>query len=100
MTLRHIVAWKLATADEGERSAQAARITDELTALKGVVPEILDIVVGPNVAYIGTNWDVALVADFADLAALEAYQVHPEHQKVVTYVRSVVSDRVAVDLEV
>ena len=67
-----------------------------ILALKGVVPSIGEISVGPDVVG-GSNWDVALVADFADQAALDAYQTHPDHQIVVAYVRSVVADRVAVD---
>ncbi len=99
MTLRHVVAWRLATDDEALRAEQARNISDDLLALRGVVPEILDLHVGPDVVG-GANWDVALVADFADAAALDAYATHPEHQRVVAYVRSVVSDRVAVDFEV
>ena len=96
MTLRHVVAWKLATEDPTERAAQAQKIADDLNALAGVVPEIESIAVGPDVVG-GSNWDVALVADFADQAALDAYQTHPDHQVVVAHVRSVVADRVAVD---
>ncbi|QEV99144.1 Dabb family protein [Microbacterium caowuchunii] len=98
MTLRHIVAWKLATDDAAERAEQAQRIADDLNALRDVVPAIIDINVGPDVLG-GGNWDVALVADFADADALDAYQNHPAHQAVVGYVRSVVADRVAVDYE-
>lgn len=99
MSIRHVVAWRLATPDPAERAEQAARISRELNALKGVVPALIDITVGPDV--VGSpNWDVALVADVADAEALEAYQQHPAHQAVVGYVRSVVADRVAVDFEV
>jgi starvation-inducible DNA-binding protein len=97
--IRHIVAWKLKSEDPLERSAQAQKLSSDLNALKGVVPSIIDIAVGPDVVG-GGNWDVALVADFADQAALDAYQTHPDHQAVVGYVRSVVADRVAVDYEV
>jgi hypothetical protein len=97
MTLRHVVAWKLGAEDVATRDDQARRIADRLLALVGVVPSIGTMTVGPNV--VEGNWDVALVADFADRAALDAYQVHPVHQEVVAYVRSVVSDRVAVDFE-
>lgn len=96
--IRHIVAWKLASDDAATRGEQSAQITDGLLALRGVVPEIIEITVGPDVLG-GGNWDLALVADFDDAAALAAYAAHPEHQKVVAYVRSVVSDRVAVDIE-
>lgn len=97
--IRHIVAWRLATEDPAEKSAQGQKIAEGLLALRGVVPSIEAISVGPDVVG-GTNWDVALVADFADQAALDAYQNHPDHQAVVAYVRSVVADRVAVDFEI
>lgn len=98
MTLRHVVAWKIAATDPETRAEHAQGIADRLAALVGVVPSIGSLSVGPNV--IDGNWDVALVADFADEAALDAYQTHPDHQAVVAYVRSVVSDRVAVDFEI
>lgn len=99
MTLRHVVAWKLASSDAEERAVQARKIADDLNALRGVVPSLLDITVGGDVLG-GANWDVALVADFADQAGLDAYQTHPDHVAVVGYVRSVVSERVAVDFEI
>ncbi|MCC4909138.1 Dabb family protein [Microbacterium sp. cx-59] len=98
MTIRHIVAWKLASDDAAERAEQSGRIRRELLALRDVVPGIVDVTVGADVIG-GANWDLAIVADFTDVEALEGYAVHPAHQDVVTYVRSVVSDRVAVDFE-
>jgi len=41
-----------------------------------------------------------LVADFDSVADLEAYQVHPAHEEVVAYVRSVAAARAAVDIEI
>ncbi|MEV7693660.1 Dabb family protein [Microbacterium sp. NPDC089189] len=98
MTLRHIVTWKLASESAEERAEQAARITRELRGLVGVVPTIQTLSVGADVVG-GGNWDLALVADFADADALDAYQTHPAHQAIVGYVRSVVSSRSAVDFE-
>ena len=100
MTIRHIVAWKLNGEDDAARADQAAEVTRRLEALVGVVPSLRTLSIGPNVAYPEQNGDVALVADFDDLAGLEAYQVHPAHQEVVGYVRSVAASRIAVDFEV
>ncbi|MDR6867220.1 hypothetical protein J2Y69_001821 [Microbacterium resistens] len=100
MTLRHVVMWRMASEDPSEREAHAAEAAARLLALEGVVPEIRSISAGPNVAYLDANWDLVLVADFEDVAALDAYQVHPAHQEVVAYVRSVVASRAAVDIEV
>lgn len=98
--IRHVVTWKLAAEDADERAEQAAEVARRLNALDGVVPQLRSISAGANVAYPDANWDVTLVADVDSLAALEEYQVHPAHEEVVGYVRSVVASRVAVDFEV
>jgi hypothetical protein len=99
MTLRHIVVWKLATQDAAERAEQVERIAHDLRALRDVVPEILDLSIGPDVLG-GATADIGLVADFADVDALQAYQVHPAHQVIVGYLRPLVSGRMSVDFEV
>lgn len=98
--IRHVVTWKLAASDPTERATQAAEVARRLNDLNGVVPQLLSISAGANVAYPEANWDVTLVADFASIAALEEYQVHPAHAEVVSFVRTVVASRVAVDFEV
>lgn len=97
MTLRHVVTWKMASEDPAERAEHAAGIVSRLQGLVGVVPSIQSLSTGVNALEIDGNWDVTLVADFEDAAGLEAYQVHPAHQEVVGYVRSVAGGRSAVD---
>lgn len=100
MTIRHIVSWKLAATDDAERDAAFATMQTELEALAGFMPDdILTLQVGRNIAYPEANWDVVLVGDYPDLEALERYQVHPEHQRVVQIVRRLVSARSAVDFQ-
>ena len=97
--IRHIVSWQLAPVDPAEKAAAAAGIAARLEALVGVVDEIRALRVGFDVAG-GTNWDVVLIADFDDMDAVARYQAHPEHQKVGTFIRSVVSQRMAVDITI
>ena len=97
--IQHIVAWQLAQADSAEKAAAAAGIAARLEALVGIVDEIRSLRVGVDVAG-GTNWDVVLIADFDDLDAVNRYQVHPAHQAAGTFIRSVVSSRMAVDVVV
>ncbi|WP_295791188.1 Dabb family protein [uncultured Microbacterium sp.] len=97
MSIRHIVLWKLAADDADTRALHAEQIAERLTALKDVIDEIQHIEVGRNVANPQSNWDVALVSEFADVDALERYQVHPAHQEVAAFVRTAVSERSSVD---
>jgi len=99
MTLRHVVTWKLASEDAAARGAQAAEVARRLNALDGVVPQLRSISAGANSVYPDANWDVTLVADFDSVEALEQYAVHPAHEEVAVYIRSVVASRVAVDFE-
>ena len=46
------------------------------------------------------HWDLALVSEHEDNAALEAYQVHPLHKEAAAFIASVVSDRAVVDYSV
>lgn len=100
MTLRHVVTWKLAETDAEVRAEQIERIRSGLEALPALVNEIRAFQVGVNALTAGDNFDIVLVSDFDDADALARYVVHPEHQKVAGYIRSVVSGRSAVDFEV
>jgi hypothetical protein len=97
--IRHVVAWKLTATEPSQKAADAAEITRLLTGLVGVVPSIVSLSVGPNMAYFESNWDVVLVADYEDLAGLDAYQTHPAHLEVLPQIRALVAERAAVDIE-
>jgi hypothetical protein len=98
--IRHVVNWKLAAEDAAARELAATEIVTALTALPALIPEIIAFEVGRNVAYPDTNWDLVLIADFASLDDLGAYQAHPEHQKVAPIVGARVSARSTVDFVV
>ncbi|MGX9349429.1 Dabb family protein [Microbacterium sp. KNMS] len=100
MAIRHIVLFQLAASDPETRAAHAAEAKERLEALVGVVPGLLELTVSRNAAYDGENHDIVLDALFPDLAALEAYQVHPAHVEAARFVGSVRSGRAAIDLEV
>lgn len=100
MAIRHVVMWKLVAEDTAVRRAQAAEAARRLNALYGVVPQLRSISAGINVAHPETNWDLTLIADVDTVEALEEYQVHPAHEEVAGYIRSVVASRAAVDFAV
>lgn len=99
MTIRHVVSWKLATADGQERAEHAARIKSGLESLPAVIPELRSLQVGVAVAP-GDDFDVVLISDFDSLDDIRAYQEHPAHLEVAGFIRSVVASRAAVDFVV
>jgi hypothetical protein len=98
--IRHVVSWKLNGADASARAEQAATITATLSALPAVIPQILALQVGTNVAYPDSNWDIVLIADYDSLDALEEYQVHPDHVAATHVIGPLVASRSNVDFEV
>ena len=96
--IRHVVSWRLAATEPTARAADAAAIVERLEALVGVVPEIRALQVGTDV--VGEpNWDVVLIADYEDLDALARYQVHPAHEAAAAFIRSVTTEKAAVDVQ-
>lgn len=95
--LKHIVAWKLNGETPEDVDVQAAKIKQLLEALAGVIPEITTIAVVRNVVASATNSDVAVVSEFADEAAFNAYLQHPAHLAAGTYIKSVTASRAAID---
>ena len=98
--IRHIVSWKLADADEASKSAAFAEISAALSVLPASLPQIRSLTVARNMAYPEKNFDVVLVADFASLDDLEAYQVSPQHIAAAEVVKARVSARASIDFEV
>ena len=98
--LTHVVSWKVADAAGLEGQEKIASIVAGLESLVGAVPSIRSLSVGPNVVTGPNHWDLGLVVQFDDEVGLEAYQVHPEHQKVGAEIRLLVSAQAVVDFVV
>ena len=92
--LRHVVSFKLTAEDRETKVAQAAEISRRLDALVALIPEVRNLTLGVDTA---GNWDIVLIADYDNAEALDAYQTHPEHVKVATYIRSLATARNCVD---
>lgn len=94
--IRHIIFFKF-KADAGE--AAIADLEASLNGLPGLIAEIRAFSCGRDVLRSARSYDLALVADFDDLAALDRYQIHPDHQAVVAKVKVLAESVVAVDFE-
>lgn len=89
--LTHVVMFRF------EDLAAAALVRDELLAMKGRIPTLLDIECGVDITRSGRSYDLALITRHADQAGLEAYAAHPVHQAVLEVVRPRAQSAVAVD---
>lgn len=99
--IKHIVFFQLAESAEGNSKIENARIIKtRLENLKNLIPEILKIEVGINVPNAPkTDFDIALYSEFESYETLDAYQEHPEHKLVASYIGKVRTNRAAVDYE-
>lgn len=90
----HIVAWKY-------RKEISAGMRDEhiqkLTALPGVIEEILAFDVGKDMLCLDRSYDTGLVARFRDRAALDLYTDHPAHRKVAELGKRIAEHVISVD---
>ena len=90
--LKHVVMWKL---NEDKKNENMCLMKEKLEMLVGVVSVIRSLQVGFNEN--GGEYDVILITDFDSMEDLQAYDSHPEHQKVREFIKNVVQKRAAVD---
>jgi len=94
--IKHIVMWKF---KDEVAETDKLEMKQRLEALKGVVPSLIDIEVGVDIAGKDASKDMVLYSEFASRNDLAAYAVHPEHVKVVEFVKPLVCERAVVDYE-
>ena len=77
--------------------AEIQRLAEGLGDLPQLIEEIREFRFGADVIRSERSYDLGLVSSFEDLDALQRYQVHPEHQKVVAQVKAIAENVAAVD---
>lgn len=99
--IKHIVFFDLAENAEGKNRAENARIIkEELEKLSGRIAGLRRIEVGINASEAPQdNYHLALYCEFDSFDDLNAYQVHPEHQRVAAYIAKVKTARACVDYQ-
>lgn len=96
--VKHIVMWNI---QEGlDKEATIRTLKEKLEALPATIGCIRELELGAAFNDSPSKHDVVLYSAFDTREDMEAYIVHPDHQAVVSYVRSVVCDRVDVDYEI
>ncbi|MGK2907069.1 MAG: Dabb family protein [Desulfuromonadales bacterium] len=80
-------------------AAEIQLLAESLGELPQIIEEIREFRFGADVIRSERSYDLCLISSFDDLAALQRYQLHPEHQKVLALVKAIVSNVVAVDFD-
>lgn len=96
MSVRHVVMWKVSP----EAANQLPELAGELRDLEDTVPAVETIEVGLNDVVVPGNWDMVLIANLPDEAALSDYQTHPNHVAVAKKIKAIATSRSAVDFTV
>ena len=92
----HIVMFKFKEENKQANIIQAKQMLEELM---GAVPTLRSMDVGLNFANEERAMDLSIITTFESKAGLEAYAVHPEHLKVVDFIKQVVEYSKVVDYE-
>ncbi|MGC5170189.1 Dabb family protein [Micromonospora sp. DT81.3] len=94
--IRHVAVFRFSPAFTAEQREHWMSL---LRALPAQIPELLSMSVGTDVHGGPASYELALVADFADLEGLEAYTRHPAHAEVLRISAPVKTSLATVDFE-
>lgn len=95
--IRHIVCWNYKDGFSNiENKENAQKMKLELEALTQYIDGIIDLQVYTDTLS-SCNKDIILDSLFQSEEALAAYQIHPEHKKVSSFVGTVMQNRVCID---
>jgi hypothetical protein len=99
--IKHIVMWKMKPFAEGaDAAANMKRMSAMLHALKGSVPQIVELDCGEDINRSGAAFDFALHCPLRSKGDLPLYQEHPEHVKVRDFIGKVTQSRAVADYEI
>lgn len=88
--VRHVV---LFTWTEGVTPEQIDAVRAGLTALPGIIPQIVDYRFGHDLGMNEGNVDFAVVADFSSPEDYLIYRDHPDHRRLIADVVAPILDR-------
>ncbi len=97
--LRHIVMFRMKDYTHDAKKERVAELKSKLESLDKKIPEVKHLEVGKNVNTKPTAFDLALVTDFENEASLDVYRKHPEHVKVLEFIKASVKELAVVDYE-
>jgi Stress responsive A/B Barrel Domain len=74
-----------------------AAFCEGMLALRGAIGEIRHLEIGRDELHDARSWDLVLIMAFASVAALRAYQRHPQHLELMAFNDPFVANAASVD---
>jgi hypothetical protein len=84
---------------QGVTEEQKQRVLTEVSALQSRIPEVEESAVGFNTSPRGQGYEFGGVMKFSDRTAYDAYNAHPVHQQLLTWLLPLI-DPMELDFEV
>jgi hypothetical protein len=91
--VKHLVMWRY----KNKGDIETAR--EQLESMRGKVSTLLNIETGVNFLDSPASYDLVLITEHIDRAALDAYQNDPLHEEIKAVLGALESERVVVDYE-
>ena len=82
---------------EGTSAAHVASFCERMLALLDSIDQIRRLEIGRDELHDARSWDLALIMEFASVAALRAYQRHPQHLALMAFNEPFVANVASVD---
>ena len=95
--IKHVVMWKFKNENKQENMEKAR---DMLLALPAIISDLKKMEVHFDITHSDMSMDMMLDTEFLSVEDMKAYAVHPEHLKVVEFIKSVIESRVVLDSEI
>lgn len=98
--IKHIVMMKLKDFAPDEKTEKAKKLKNDLEQLPGKIEQIKFYEVGLNSSKSPSAFDLILTSVFDNEQTLDEYRIHPEHKKLLDFIKETCEKLAVVDYEV
>jgi len=95
--IKHIVMWTLKEQCKQENAIKAKTLLEKLN---GKIPGLIKLEVGIDLVGSDNSVDIVLYSEFESEVALDGYMKHPEHVKLIPFMKEIRKERFMVDYRI
>ena len=95
--IKHIVMWTLKEQSKQENAIKAKSLLEDLN---GKIPGLIKLEVAIEMLGTDNSAHIVLYSEFESEAALDGYMKHPEHVKLIPFMKEIRKERFMVDYRI